>query len=70
MVRDHVTGVLVEPGNPIALSRAIEELLNEPALRQRITATAFSEVRERYSWTYIAKEFKTLYGEVIGPIRR
>jgi teichuronic acid biosynthesis glycosyltransferase TuaC len=70
MVRDHVTGMLVEPGNPIALARAIEELLNEPALRQRITATAFGEVRERYSWTYIAKEFKTLYGEIVDPIRR
>lgn len=70
MVRDHITGVLVEPGNPIALSRAIEELLSDPALRERITATAFGEVRERYSWTRIAGEFKTLYGKIVGPVRR
>lgn len=65
MVRDHVTGVLVEPGNAGAMSKAIEELLNQPALRQRITETAFTEVRERYSWTHIAQEFKTLYGAIM-----
>lgn len=70
MVRDHVTGVLVEPGNAGALSKAIEELLNQPALRQRIAAAAFAEVCERYSWARIADEFKTLYSALAGRDQR
>jgi glycosyltransferase involved in cell wall biosynthesis len=70
IVRDRVTGVLVEPDNPIALSSAIEELLNEPALRKRMRETAFSEVCERYSWIRTASEFNALYSEIVGPVRR
>ncbi len=70
MVRDRSTGMLIEPDNPLALSKAIEELLNDPALRHRIAETAFGEVRERYNWIRIATEFKTLYGEILLPAPR
>lgn len=69
MVQDHVTGVLVEPGNPKELSRAIETLLNEPTLRQQITDNAYADVCERYSWTRVASEFKALYGEIVSTVR-
>lgn len=69
MVQDHVTGMLVEPGNPKELSRAIETLLNEPTLRQQITDNAYADVCERYSWTRVASEFKALYGEIVSTVR-
>lgn len=68
MVRDHVTGVLVEPGNPVALSKATEELLNDQELRFRIAEMALTEVHERYSWNRVAAEFKTLYNEITVPV--
>jgi glycosyltransferase involved in cell wall biosynthesis len=69
-VRDHVSGVLVEPGDPIALAGALEELLNNPALRRQLADNAFIEACEQYSWSRIAGAFKTLYSEIIGPVQR
>ena len=70
MVRDHYTGLLVEPDNPPALSKAVEELLNDPALRHRIAEAAFAEACRRYSWTQVAVEFKTLYNEILASTPR
>ncbi|HEX7049656.1 MAG TPA: glycosyltransferase family 4 protein [Longimicrobiales bacterium] len=39
-VEDGVTGFLVEPGDPLALSRRIEELLRSPDLRARMSVAA------------------------------
>jgi glycosyltransferase involved in cell wall biosynthesis len=69
MVRDQSTGLLVEPGDPQALAMAIEQLLNEPELRQRLTDRAFAEVRNQYGWARIAFEFDRLYHEVLGSFR-
>ena len=70
MVRDHVTGVLVAPGDSKALSSALEQLLDEPALRRGFAEKAFTEVSEQYGWAHIASEFKTLYSEIVSPVRR
>jgi glycosyltransferase involved in cell wall biosynthesis len=70
LVRDHTTGILVEPGNPKALAAAVEQLLNDPALRQQLTANAFAEVCDRYSWTRVAREFIELYREILHARRR
>jgi glycosyltransferase involved in cell wall biosynthesis len=70
MVRDHSTGLLVEPGDPQALASAIEQLLNEPELRQRLTDKAFADVRDHYGWARIATEFEKLYREVLGFLRQ
>ena len=64
MVRDHVTGVLVEPANPRALASALEQLLELPALRQQLAKAAFTEVSEQYGWPNIAAGFAKLYREI------
>jgi glycosyltransferase involved in cell wall biosynthesis len=70
MVRDHVTGVLVEPGDSRALSSAIDQLLDQPALRRRLANKAFTEVSEHYGWPQIAAKFAELYREVLSSVRR
>ena len=70
MVRNRETGMLVEPADPVALSKAAEELLEEPALRCLISEKAHAQVRERYSWDRIAAEFKALYGEIVKGARQ
>ena len=50
LVEDGVTGLLVPPGDPIALRAALERLLGDPALRERMGAAARERARERFSW--------------------
>jgi glycosyltransferase involved in cell wall biosynthesis len=70
MVRDRATGFLVDPDNPRTLSSALGQLLGDPALRQRLAANAFDEVREKYDWSHIAAEFDKLYREVLSAPSR
>jgi glycosyltransferase involved in cell wall biosynthesis len=66
MVRDRSTGVLVEPANPVELSQALHELLTDPVLRQRLADAAFTEVLERYSWTQVETEFRSIYRDILA----
>lgn len=49
-VEDGVTGVLVPLRDPIALRDAIERLLTDAELRQRLGDAARARARERFSW--------------------
>ena len=48
-VEDGVTGLLVEPRDVAGLAAALERLARDPALRQRLAATAAASVRARFS---------------------
>ena len=69
IVEDGVTGMLVEPGNPEAVARGIENLLNRPDLRARLAETAFSRLRGKYDWQTVAEAFSGLYREVAARYR-
>ncbi len=49
-VEDGVTGLLVPPRDPAALRAALERLLGDAELRQRLGAAAREHARERFSW--------------------
>lgn len=48
-VEDGISGLLVEPGDPPALSRGIVRLAGDPALRQQLGAAAAAAVRRDFS---------------------
>jgi glycosyltransferase involved in cell wall biosynthesis len=50
VIADDENGLLVEPGDAIALARAIEKLAQDDALRARLGAAARQTVIERYTW--------------------
>jgi glycosyltransferase involved in cell wall biosynthesis len=50
LVVDGETGLLVEPRDPRALRAAIERLLADPELRQRLGAAGRDRAREHFSW--------------------
>jgi phosphatidylinositol alpha-mannosyltransferase len=59
-------GVLVPPGDPTALARAVVELLADEPRRRALGAAARQLARERYSWDDIARRLVGIYELVTG----
>jgi glycosyltransferase involved in cell wall biosynthesis len=55
ILRDHVNGILIEPGDGAALGTAIDELIADPALRRRLGEAARATILAEYSWRHNAQ---------------
>jgi glycosyltransferase involved in cell wall biosynthesis len=66
LIRDGVHGLLVPPGEPTALARAIDRLLRDPALAARLGAAARRHVAERYSRQAMVRRFEDFYCHLVG----
>ena len=62
-IRPDETGLLVPPENPDALARAIERLLNDAPLRQRL-GRAGRDWAERFTWDRTAENQERIYLKV------
>ena len=54
-IRNGENGFLVEPGDAEGLARAVQNLLDDPALRRRVGRKALADVMEKYSLEAHAK---------------
>jgi glycosyltransferase involved in cell wall biosynthesis len=63
-VVDHVTGLLVPPGDPNSIARAIEELCRDPELRRRLGQEARSRANSQFSETVMAKRYAALFNDL------
>ncbi|MEA2331782.1 MAG: hypothetical protein QOH58_1920 [Thermoleophilaceae bacterium] len=66
LVEEHGAGRLVEPGDPHELSRAIGELLADPAERERLAHQARTAAAGPYSWDAVARRTLAVYEEVLA----
>jgi glycosyltransferase involved in cell wall biosynthesis len=66
VVEDGVTGRVVVPGDPVALADAINELLADSALRQRLASAGQKVALERFSSAANVAAYERLYDEVLG----
>lgn len=64
IVEDGVTGLLVPPGDPVALAAALQRLRTEPDLATRLGAAARRAVRSRFSAATSAVTVAAVYGQV------
>jgi glycosyltransferase involved in cell wall biosynthesis len=62
VVRNGETGLLVPPGLPGPLTQAIRNLVEDPALRQRLISAAKKDVVERFTWDAVLPRYKHLLG--------
>jgi glycosyltransferase involved in cell wall biosynthesis len=62
VVRNGETGLLVSPGLPGPTSQAIRNLVEDPALRQRLISAAKKDVVERFTWDAVLPRYKQLLG--------
>lgn len=65
VVEDGETGLLIPPKDADALAGALERLLADPALVQRLGANARAQVRENYSLDRLGREINEIYGELV-----
>jgi glycosyltransferase involved in cell wall biosynthesis len=63
VVTDGETGLLVERGNPSALARTINRLLEDEELRRSMGAAGRQRVLERFSWDQITEALLGEYGK-------
>jgi glycosyltransferase involved in cell wall biosynthesis len=66
LVKHARTGLLVEPGNPVALRAAIDTLLEDPALRRRLGTAARADVASRFAWPGVVTATVEAYQEALG----
>ena len=65
ILTDAVTGRLVAPGDPAALARALNELGDDPAARERLGAAAAADVRARFSPARLLDGVQALYDDLV-----
>lgn len=64
VVDNGYTGILVGPRNPQQLSVAMEKLLRDRQLREKLANNAFARVKN-YSWEKIAEELEGIYRAIL-----
>jgi glycosyltransferase involved in cell wall biosynthesis len=62
---DGRAGVLVEPRNPTALARAIDELLSDPQRRSALGHAGRTRVLQHFTWRRAAERTAAVYREAI-----
>lgn len=70
LIEPGVTGSLVRPGKAIAMAEALDELITDPGLRDKLGQNARTNSHERWSAERMAQQFASLYAEVAAaPVR-
>jgi glycosyltransferase involved in cell wall biosynthesis len=67
MIVDGTTGLLVPPGDPIALRQALARLLADPELRERMGQAARRKVTEFQART-VVPQIERVYAELARPV--
>ena len=62
VIRNGVTGRLVQSGDEVAFADALDELRNQPELRQALARAARAQVVERYSRDAMVDAYLSAYG--------
>jgi len=60
---------VVPVGNPSALAGAIEELLNNPGLRENLARAGAKRIRTHFTWQRAAQQMGELYQQIINGDR-
>jgi glycosyltransferase involved in cell wall biosynthesis len=66
LVVDGETGILVPPGDVVALRSALERVLGDRELRRRLGAAGRRRAQEQFSWDRVTRETVALYARYAG----
>jgi glycosyltransferase involved in cell wall biosynthesis len=60
VIRDGETGLLVPVASPESLARAINRIIDDANLRQRLISNGVEDVRRRFSWDVLLPQYRKL----------
>ncbi|HEX4054943.1 MAG TPA: glycosyltransferase family 4 protein [Tepidisphaeraceae bacterium] len=60
VIRDGENGLLVPPRNPQALANAIEKVLSDPSLHEKLSAGGRASVQGRFTWPSVYEQYRAL----------
>jgi glycosyltransferase involved in cell wall biosynthesis len=63
MLRDGESALLVPPEDPVRLAAAVEQVMSDPVLRQRLSAAA-AELSRHFTWDAIACQHLEVYSKL------
>lgn len=66
IIVDGVSGLLAEAGNPAAFAEALERVLTDDALRERVVKEGRARVAEQFSVSQLIDGVKAVYARLIG----
>lgn len=65
LITDGETGILVQPGDPVALAAAIDGLAGDKNLSRKLGQAAAAHIRKKYSMTSIAAQYESAYDTLL-----
>ncbi|MBE9523692.1 MAG: glycosyltransferase [Chloroflexi bacterium] len=69
IIKDKYNGILIPPGDVIALHNGIKYLLDHPTERKTLGAAAYSSIQNKYNWENITKEFLILFSQSLSLLK-
>ncbi|MBI3722333.1 glycosyltransferase, partial [bacterium] len=69
IVRHEKDGLLVAPGDAPALARALDRLVSDQALRERLGKAGAERARQEFSWDEVARRTQPVYKEALSNTR-
>jgi len=70
MIEHGRNGVLVEPGDPEGLARALDRLIEDPGTRRSIGLAAAASIRDRFDIRGVVDRVESAYLEIADSVRR
>ncbi len=64
IIENKVNGLLVPPGDPVALANSIYYIINNPDRSEKFKDEGFFTVKNRFSWSVISTQFIELYQKI------
>ncbi|ASJ07859.1 glycosyl transferase [Thermococcus siculi] len=68
VVKENGSGILVPPGDEVALAEAVLKILHDKELAMKFGDAGRKAVESRYSWRVVARDIENLYEEVLGGL--
>src|SRR5262249_42703714 len=68
IVRSGVSGILVEPDNPHALSEAIKAVLEDTALADRLASQGYEVVKQHFQWEISGAKYQSAFNALLSGV--